>query len=170
MGGDSTVASEIGRGTVFTVRVPLTADVDTAPPVAFTGPRAGLLLVEANPLTQGVLRNLLESLFPALRCAGDGDAALSAIANGGEAQLLIDAKSAIMDGRDPVDALGLVIATGRAAGMRVTVLLAPSDVLPIEDVVALGADQLVLKPVSGAQLLRKLDPGEPVGPIIQAAA
>jgi signal transduction histidine kinase/CheY-like chemotaxis protein len=170
LGGDIAVASELGRGTTFTVRVPLIAD-DMAAPDAAAGPRtSGLLLVEANPMTQGVMRNLLEPRFPDMRCADGSESALEAIDGGREAQLLIEARSAAAPGSSPIESLARLIEHGRAAGMHVTVLVAPSDELPLDQVAGLGADSLVLKPVSGAQLLRKIDLGQAVGGAMQAAA
>ena len=167
LGGDITVASEVGRGTTFTLTLPLVAEAAPAAPSAPLGERTGgLLLVEDNPLTQGVMRNLLEPLYPALRVVGDGDAALAAIDGGRERQLLLDARAARMEGRSPLDSLRALVQHARAAGMHVTLLLAPSDDLPIEAVVTVGADQLVLKPVSGAalidQLLTQVSDPEPV--------
>ena len=155
--GDIAVRSEVGYGTTFTLRLPLIVEEAPVTPVEATAPRTdGLLLVEGNPLTQGVLSNLLEPHFAQLRCIDDGDAALAAIDRGTERQLLIEAKSAVMAGVEPVDALRMLVERGHARGMHVTVLLAPSEDLPIEAVLAIGAEQLVLKPVSGSQLLRQL--------------
>ena len=170
LGGDIVVASEVGRGTTFTVRVPLIAET-VAEPGLPVGPRVpGLLLVEANPMTQGVMRNLLEPHFPAMRCAEGGEAALAAIADGREAQLLIEARSALLPGTDAVESLRRLVEHGRDAGMHVTVLVAPSYELPLDQVAMLGADQLVLKPVSGSQVVKKLNLVEELSTPARAAA
>ena len=161
MGGGIAVRSTLGQGTTFTLTLPLVAEVVTlaAPvaPIAPAGPRThGLLLVEGNPLTQGVMRNLLDPHFPDLRCVDDGDAAIAAIDGGAERQLLIEAKSARMEARPHLDGLRALVGHAHQRGMHVTLLLAPSEELPIEAVLAVGADQLVLKPVSGTQLLKQL--------------
>lgn len=116
----------------------------------------GLLLVEGNPLTQGMMRNLLEPHFARLRCVADGDGAIAAIDAGSERQMLVEARSATMPDLAPLEALRRLVAHGQARGMHVTVLLTPSDHFPIEAALAIGADQLVLKPVSGTQLLKQL--------------
>ena len=176
LGGGITVASEVGRGTTFTLTLPLVAEAAPAAPAAPTQASermTGLLLIEGNPLTQGVMRNLLEPRYPALRVAADGDAALAMIDSGRERQLLLDARAARMNGRAPLDALRTVVDRARAGGMHVTLMLAPDDDLPLEAVATVGADQLVLKPVSGAALIARLAidiaPSTPVPTLATAA-
>ncbi|WP_419809404.1 ATP-binding protein [Sphingomonas sp.] len=174
MGGDIAVTSDVGHGTRFTLRLPLIAIDAVAGPAPAPGERRdGVLLVEGNPLTQGVLRSLLERRSPTLTIAACGDSALAAIASGNERQLLIEAKSALMADREPLASLATLIAAGRAAGMRVLVLLAPCAELDVDAVRALGADQLVLKPVTGAGLLGFLDVAQSIsaeGAATRAAA
>jgi len=162
LGGNVSLESRCGEGAIFTVRIPLVrmgevspaATVDIGKP--HTLAEARVLLVEANAMTQGVMRGLIEPHVRLLDCVEDGAGALSSVRKGKVDHLLIEAKSATIDGMTPVEALRALVAEAHEADIPVTILLAPSEELPLGDVALLGATQLILKPLGGAQLMATL--------------
>lgn len=165
LGGGIAVRSVPGEGSAFTVRLPLVR-VDARAPAAATDRRratalaeARLLLVEANAMTQGIFRGLLDPVTGAIECVDNGAAALTALRAGAIDHVLMEARSARLEGTEPLDSLRSLIGAARAADTRVTLLLAPGDDLPLGEVAQLGADQLVIKPVGGAQLVATLQDG-----------
>jgi signal transduction histidine kinase len=163
LGGSITVESAVGEGSAFIVRLP--AEI-VAEPETITGAPGGgrpetladarLLLVESNAMTQGVFRALLEPRVGSLDCVESGAAAIAAIRTGTTDHLLVEAQSAGIDGSAPLDSLKAVIEAALAAGIPVTLLVAPSEEFQLGDVASLGASQLVVKPVGGAQLIATL--------------
>ncbi|NIJ19047.1 signal transduction histidine kinase [Sphingomonas naasensis] len=162
LSGAISVRSVPGQGSVFTVRLPFgrvdgaIAAVVAGRPGATALAESRLLLVEGNAMTQGIFRGLLEPVTGAIECVDCGGAALSALRIGIVDHVLIEARSAQIEGSAPLDSLRRVIEAARTAGTRVTILLAPAADLPLGEVAQLGADQLVLKPVGGAQLVATL--------------
>jgi PAS domain S-box-containing protein len=90
-GGKVSVSSELGAGTRFTLhlpradKAPRAVEEDEAPPVASS---ARILLVEDNPEVAEVAGRMLEELGHDVRTVGSGAAALSALAAGGEVDLV----------------------------------------------------------------------------------
>ena len=161
LGGDIDVASVLGHGSTFTLRVPAerveATRADAGPtqrPVALDAAR--LLLVEGNAMMQGVLRTLLEPAVAQFASVDDAGTAIAVVAAGGTDHVLIEARSAAHAGLDALAGLAALIAAARSVDVPVTVLLAPSDALPLGDVAALAPDQLILKPVGGAKLVSML--------------
>lgn len=160
--GTISVTSVVGQGSTFTLCFP--AEVlseserkrlpGSARPESLETAR--LLLVERNPMTQGVFRALLEPRVGAVDCAEDGAAAIAAIGTGTTDHLLVEVSSAHIEGLAPLESLKAVIDAAHAAEIPVTLLLAPSDEFLLGDVAVLGATQLVLKPIGGAQLIATL--------------
>jgi len=90
-GGTVTVASELGAGTRFTLylprahKAPLSVEEDESPEVAGS---ARILLVEDNPEVAEVAARMLEELGHQVRTVGSGAAALAALADDQEVDLV----------------------------------------------------------------------------------
>jgi signal transduction histidine kinase len=162
LSGSIVLESEVGRGSTFIVRLPLERLDKAGQAVLRGGSRpttlgeARLLLVERNAMTQGIFRGLLEPVVGSIDCVDAGAPALQALDAGAADHLLVEARSAELEGLSALESLRTLIAAAQAADVPVTVLLAPSEELPLGDVAQLGPTQLVIKPVAGAQLVDTL--------------
>jgi signal transduction histidine kinase len=162
LGGSIAVASQMGVGTRFTVRLPLVRVEETeaeAPasgvrPTALAGAR--MLLVEGNAMKQGAIRALLEPVTQSVDCVENGAMAIAALGTGAVDHLLVEAASGGIEDVPPLEALRAVIEAAAAKDVPVTVLLAPSEALPLGEVMQLAPTRLILKPVGGAQLIATL--------------
>lgn len=105
MGGTLRAASRVGEGSTFTLEMPLTLRVRTAPgstPLARQAhsDTTGLpvLLVEDNPVNQAVVQAMLRSLGFEVRVVGDGAQAISLVARQRFCAVLMDCRLPIVDG------------------------------------------------------------------------
>ena len=123
MGGTLSVESEAGRGTAFTMSLPLrqaeapVAPVPSGQAVSLTGLR--VLVAEDNRINQLIIRQLLEGLGVVVEIASDGREAI--------AQAGADFDVILMDMQMPeVDGLAAI----RAAGVSVPIVALTANVLP----------------------------------------
>ena len=155
MGGDVMVASTLGAGSVFSLDLPLercAAPAATAQRAIGCLAEADLLLVEANPLSQGIMRAVLGGAVGGLHIVADGEAALAALAAGGIDHVLADGASL---GLDSAAARRLADATEQA-GARLTILWPTPDDAVRQALAAAGVNHLVAKPIGAADLLAAL--------------
>ncbi|WP_336356321.1 ATP-binding protein [Pseudomonas granadensis] len=106
MGGTLRAQSEEGRGSVFTLEIPLALYKQALPPLA--APRAlnarehgegrHVLLVEDNPVNQTVIEAMLRSLGFAVSVATDGAQAVRSAESADFEAILMDCRLPIIDG------------------------------------------------------------------------
>jgi signal transduction histidine kinase len=172
MGGDVTVTSILGAGATFTLDLPLDIVARPTPAPVIAGETrplsaSRLLLVEANPLSQSVMRAVLSPHVASLAAVADLEGAMAALDAGETDLVLADAGSI---GADMTNA-GLLASAGNTARARLA-LLWPSPDRAIEDAAAAhGVALLIAKPINAADLVARLNalmPGETPPAVIAA--
>jgi len=99
MDGRLEVESELGKGSIFTLRLPLRLPETPQAPAKPLGNEAPLILaVEDNPIGMTVLRHTLERRHVRVDCAADGRAALEAASARHYDLVLMDLQMPDMDG------------------------------------------------------------------------
>lgn len=164
MGGDVTVASTLGAGSTFTLTLPLergAADVAPADRVAATGlPTANLLMIEPNPLGQGIMRALLNGECASIQFVTEVAQALDLL-RAGAADHVVAEGSAL--GLDPAGA-GAIAAACAEASVRFTLLWREPSPELLAEFAQAGVTHVVAKPISAPDLLSEMNRvyGEPI--------
>ena len=172
MGGVVTVKSMVGRGSVFTVTLPLERSVGahapSAPPAIAAAAEAELagelgartlrvLAAEDNPVNQMVLKTLLHQAGVHPMLVGDGQAALAAWEAGDWDLILMDMQMPVMDG---LDATRAIRARERATGrLRTPIIALTANVMShqIAAYVDAGMDRFVGKPIEVGELFAAIE-------------
>jgi len=163
MGGSIGVSSELGRGSAFKVVLPLRraasiepeqeAAPDDARPRQLSDCR--LLIVEANPLAQSVLRSTLGPRARAVEISPSAEEALQALKLGLCDHLLADGAALGASEEERLQSLSKIIA---AAGASAVTLMWPSpDDGLRKRLLAAGAAQVLAKPITPADLAAALE-------------
>ncbi|HEX3729517.1 MAG TPA: ATP-binding protein, partial [Opitutaceae bacterium] len=159
MGGELTVASEVGRGTTFTarMRVARASELSVTPepaPVA-AGRPLNLLVFEDNRLNQHVIGALLKKSGHRVRFAAAGQEGLTILEHESFDAVLMDIEMPGMDGYETVRRLreGEASATARNHIIAVT---AHAMVGMREKCLAAGMDDFLTKPIDPAALREAL--------------
>jgi CheY-like chemotaxis protein len=161
MGGSLGLVSAPGCGTTFTVHLPLPiADPPVDPaarPVAAGGAPAALppglriLLAEDNPVNQRVATAMLAKLGCEVVVAGDGRAAVEALAAGGFAVVLMDCQMPEMDGFQATEAIR-AMESGGDQRIPIIAMTANASAEDRERCLLCGMDDHVAKPITQAGL------------------
>lgn len=167
MSGDIDVASTVGQGSTFTIKIPLVrvssvAEEDTPPQVEAPEPQESqselkVLAAEDNEVNQLVLRTLLEQAGVAPLIVGNGAEAVAAWEREPWDIILMDIQMPVMDGVSATRA----IRTGEAASgrMRTPILAVTANAMThqVPEYLAAGMDAVVPKPLEAAQLFAALE-------------
>jgi signal transduction histidine kinase len=161
MGGDISVRSALGEGSVFTVRLPLVR-AEAATPALVEAEAAAfedcrLLLVDANPLTQAVIRAVLAPTVRSVDTVASGEEATAAAAASRFDIVLADAMAL---GGDP--AAQVAAAHTLAATIAPAPLAVMAADLGEDSAVALlraGVAQIIRKPIPASALIGELAAG-----------
>ncbi|QUD88445.1 ATP-binding protein [Phenylobacterium montanum] len=160
MGGEIRAQSDLGRGSRFTVWLPLDAVEAAAQPLleadeaALPGQGASLriLAAEDNPVNQLVLKTLLgqAGIEPVL--VDDGAAAVAAWSGGSWDLILMDAQMPVMDGLAAAREIRRREAESGRAPTPIIALTANAMSHQVEAYLAAGMDSVVAKPIQIAEL------------------
>ncbi|HEY5409965.1 MAG TPA: ATP-binding protein [Caulobacteraceae bacterium] len=157
MGGSIGVSSELGKGSVFTVVLPLRRGAlgESQQAIALDGERARtlsdcrLLIVEANPLAQSVLRSTFAAKVRDLEITASAEDAESALKLGVFDHVLADGAALGAAEEERLQGLrGLILADGPAVSLMWP---SPSDELTAR-LLRSGPAQVLAKPISPADL------------------
>jgi signal transduction histidine kinase len=160
LGGEISVESVLGTGSIFTLRLPLIrlaaapAAQEVDAPASFATAR--LLIVERNALNQSILRAVLGGAVGEIEVAAGGQAAIDAIQASGVTHVLIEAGSATLDGRDMTTSLRMIAACALEHGALCSILCGASEASEVAEAIAIGASQIIEKPIGPDELIETL--------------
>ncbi|WP_165799612.1 ATP-binding protein [Sphingomonas oleivorans] len=163
MGGDIGVSSNLGTGSIFMLDLPLTRSLTADAPAAMTPTESArpeslaecaLLLIEANPLTQSVLRAVLAGQVRSIEVVADLGGALAALGAGHFDHILAETGSIAAEGEDPTGPVRTILeAAGRA---RLSLWCQDPGEERRAALLQAGVDQILLKPIAAGELAAAL--------------
>ena len=158
MGGTLGVESELGKGSTFILTLPLVRKAASVEGLGDAPCPAGevFLIVEANPLTQSVLKSVVAPLGLEAETAASLDAAVERLGAGGVAAVLVDAAGL---GAEMEDRLRAVSRLASADAGRIVVTWPSPDEETLHNLRGAGAAQVIAKPISAARLTAALKAG-----------
>ncbi len=152
MGGEVQVTSEIGRGSTFSVRLPVAppARTETQPPPSVRSEQRPILVIDDDPATQELMgRSLRKEGFPVVS-ALSGDEGLRLARELQPAAITLDI---VMPGMDGLKVLETLEADPETRGIPVIIISMTDD---RDRGFALGAAEFLTKPVDWDRLVSVL--------------
>ena len=161
MGGEITLASEIGKGSTFAFSIPLPQS-EIVPPVAGGPVVVGLadgqaaprvLVAEDHPDNQEVMDRLLRQLGCEVRIAGNGQEAVDICAAWHPQLILMDIRMPVVNGYEATRAIRNLAGGDSIA---IVALTASTSAEEWRNAVAIGCDDLLGKPVDETVLFETI--------------
>jgi signal transduction histidine kinase/CheY-like chemotaxis protein len=159
MGGELELASTLGQGSAFTIRLPLVR-VDDAPGAPAQHADADglaeciVLVATPNPLAQSLLRAALQPEVRAVEVTAALDEALRALTVRRADLVLVDGETLGLGGRNGLANLEKLVSG--CGGAMVAVLCAADTKLDDSRILAAGAAAVLRKPVAADELVARL--------------
>ncbi|MGA0608592.1 ATP-binding protein [Phenylobacterium sp. VNQ135] len=165
MGGAIEVESEVGRGSRFVVRLPLTRIGGEQAEPSLPGPQASppaplplrVLAAEDNAVNQLVLKTLLHQLGVEPTVVGDGRAAVEAWRGGGWDVILMDIQMPLMDGLEATEQIRAAEQAGDRPRTPIIALTANAMPHQVAAHLSAGMDGHVSKPIAVTDLVSALE-------------
>ena len=156
MGGTLTARSELGRGSCFTLEIPLPfsahqPQLHVHPSVSMPSSpvERSVLLVEDNAANQTVIEAMLRSLGYQVELVGDGAQAISAVERKAFAAVLMDCRLPVMDG---YEATRRIRELGAKGGLPIIALTANALQGDREACLQAGMNDYLAKPFKRTEL------------------
>ncbi len=163
MGGDITVTSEVGKGTVFAIYLPLTeSDVQAVPfidkpsPVLSLKPgqkKCRVLIADDVEDNRELLVQILRPAGFEVRLACDGEQAVNEFESWRPHLILMDVRMPVMDGRE---AIRRIRAAAKGEALTIIAVTASAMDENRQELLAIGADDFIGKPFQEAELFHKI--------------
>jgi CheY-like chemotaxis protein/HPt (histidine-containing phosphotransfer) domain-containing protein/anti-sigma regulatory factor (Ser/Thr protein kinase) len=168
LGGELTVTSEVGKGTIFSLTTPANVDVTKQPLLdkqnvtSHTDPwqteaakpefSGNILVAEDVPTNQALVRSLLERMGLRVTIAEDGNQALQKVLACQFDLILMDMQMPHMDGYEATSEL-------RKKGITTPVVALTANAMKGDDkkCIEAGCDDYLAKPLDRGELLEMLD-------------
>lgn len=179
MGGSIEVKSEVGRGSTFTLVLPLARLTRDQPAASLPAPDASddelsravrVLAAEDNAVNQLVLKALLQQIGVDPMVVGDGRAALDAWEADEWDAILMDVQMPVLDGPSAVRLIRLREAETGRRRTPIIALTANAMSHQVADYLASGMDGHVAKPIEAARLFEALQTAIDGPPLPQPSA
>jgi len=180
MGGEVSVTSQVGVGSIFTARLPLervggaserlrTAEAPAGDPIV-QGPPIRILAAEDNPVNQMVLKTLLAQLGLWPTIVDNGAAAVEAWAAEPWDLILMDVQMPVMDGPTAAAIIRAREAAEGRARTPILALTANAMTHQLDAYLVAGMDGVVAKPINIAELFAAISMAVEAAPDRDAAA